>query len=64
MLRKLCEHNRQTGKIVYLYSSLNIIRVIKSRRMTGYVGRMGEIRNAYTILVEKIERNITCKTQA
>jgi hypothetical protein len=38
-----------------LYSSPNIIRVIESRRMrcAGHVGRFGEIRNAYKILVEK-----------
>jgi hypothetical protein len=36
-----------------LYSSPNIIRVIKSRRMrwAGHVARMGENRNAYRILV-------------
>jgi hypothetical protein len=40
-----------------LYSSPNIIRVIKSRRMiwTGHVARMGERRNAYRILVGKPE---------
>jgi hypothetical protein len=33
-----------------LYSSLSIIRIIKSRRMrwAGHVARMGEKRNAYT----------------
>jgi hypothetical protein len=38
-----------------LYSTLNITRVIKSRRITraGHVARMGEMRNAYKILVEK-----------
>jgi hypothetical protein len=41
-----------------LYSSPSIIRVIKSRRMrrAGHVARMGEKRNAYTILVRKPER--------
>jgi hypothetical protein len=36
-----------------LYSSPNIIRVIKSRRMrwAGHVARMGEKRGAYRILV-------------
>jgi hypothetical protein len=36
-----------------LYSSPSIIRVIKSRRMrwAGNVARMGEVRNAYNILV-------------
>jgi hypothetical protein len=40
-----------------LYASPNIIRVIKSRRMRGvrHVARMGEMRNAYNILVEKLE---------
>jgi hypothetical protein len=40
-----------------LYSSPNIIRVIKSRRMrwTGHVARMGEGRGAYKILVERPE---------
>jgi hypothetical protein len=36
-----------------LYSSLNIVRVIKSRRMgwAGHVARMGEGRGAYRVLV-------------
>jgi hypothetical protein len=36
-----------------LYSSPNIIRMIKSRRMrwAGHVAHMGEKRNAYGILV-------------
>jgi hypothetical protein len=40
-----------------MYTSQNIIRVIKSRRMrlAGHVPHMGEIRNAYTILVRKPE---------
>jgi hypothetical protein len=40
-----------------LYSSANIIRVIKSRRMrrTGHVARMGEKRVAYKILVGRPE---------
>jgi hypothetical protein len=38
-----------------LYSSPNIIRMIKSKRMrlAGYVARMGATRNAYRILVGK-----------
>jgi hypothetical protein len=38
-----------------LYSSPNIIRMIKSRRMSwaGYVARMGEKRNTYRISVGK-----------
>jgi hypothetical protein len=40
-----------------LYSSPNIIRVIKSRRMrwAGHVARMGEKRGAYRILVARPE---------
>jgi len=38
-----------------LYASPNIIRVIKSRRMiwVGHVVHMGEMKNAYKILVGK-----------
>jgi hypothetical protein len=38
-----------------LYASSNIIRMIKSRtiRVVGHVARMGEMRNAYSILVRK-----------
>jgi hypothetical protein len=41
-----------------LYASPNIIRVIKSRRMRwmGHVVYMGEMRNAYNILVDKPDR--------
>jgi len=40
-----------------MYASPNIIRVIKSRRMTWkvHVACMGEMRNAYNILVGKLE---------
>jgi hypothetical protein len=50
--RKL--HNEQLHN---LYSSPNIIRMIKSRRMrwAGHVARMGEKRNSYRILVGKPE---------
>jgi hypothetical protein len=36
-----------------LYSSRNVIRIVKSRRMklAGHVERMGEITNAYSILI-------------
>ena len=39
------------------YSSPNIVRVIKSRRIrwTGYVARMGEERGVYRVLVGKLE---------
>jgi hypothetical protein len=47
-------HNEELND---LYSSSNIIRVIKSRRMrwTGRVARMGEKRGAYRILVGRPE---------
>jgi hypothetical protein len=40
-----------------LYSSPSIIRIFKSRRMiwAGHVARMGEMRNAYRLLVGKPE---------
>jgi len=40
-----------------LYSSPNIVRVIKSRRMrwAGHVARMGEERGVYRVLVGKLE---------
>jgi hypothetical protein len=40
-----------------LYSSPNIIRMMKSRRMrwAGHVARVGERRNAYTMLTGKPE---------
>jgi hypothetical protein len=40
-----------------LYSSPNIVRVIKSRRMrcAGHVARMGEGRGAYRVLVGRPE---------
>jgi hypothetical protein len=49
--RKL--HNEQLHN---LYSSPNLIRMIKLRRMkwTGHVARMGETRIAYRILVRKL----------
>jgi hypothetical protein len=50
--RKL--HNEELHN---LYSSPNIIRMFKSRRMrwAGHAARMGETRNAYRILVGKPE---------
>jgi hypothetical protein len=38
-----------------LYTSPSIIRIIESRRMrlAGHVARMGEMRNAYRLLVGK-----------
>jgi hypothetical protein len=40
-----------------LYSSPSIVRVIKARRMrwAGHAERMGEVRGAYNILVERPE---------
>jgi hypothetical protein len=51
-LRKL--HNEELHD---LYSSPNIVRVIKSRRMrwAGHVARMGEERGMYRVLVGKPE---------
>ena len=51
--RKL--HNEELND---LYSSPNIVRVIKLRRMrwAGHVARMGERRGVYRILVGKPER--------
>jgi len=47
-------HNEELND---LYSSSNIVREIKSRRMrwAGYVARMGEERRLYRISVEKPE---------
>jgi len=44
-------------KVNDLYSSPNIVRVIKSRRMrtAGHVARMGEERGVYRVLVGKPE---------
>jgi hypothetical protein len=44
-------------KLQILYSSPNIIRKIKSRRMrwAGHVARMGEERNVYRVLMGKPE---------
>jgi hypothetical protein len=40
-----------------LYTSPNIVKMIRSRKIkwSGHVARMGEIRNAYRILVGKPE---------
>jgi hypothetical protein len=50
--RKL--HNEELND---LYFPLNIVRVIKSRRMrwVGHVARMGEWRGVYSVLVGKPE---------
>ena len=46
-------HNEELND---LYSSSNIVRVIKSRRMrwAGHVARMGEERGVYRVLVGEI----------
>jgi hypothetical protein len=46
-----------TNQFLTLYSSPNIVRVIKFRRMrwAGHVARMGEERGAYRVLVGKQE---------
>jgi hypothetical protein len=46
-----------SGELHNLYSSPDIIRQVKGRRMrwAGHVARMGEGRNMYRILVEKPE---------
>jgi hypothetical protein len=46
---QLQQHNEELHD---LYSSLNIIRIIKSR-WAVHVARMGERRNVYRLLVEK-----------
>jgi hypothetical protein len=47
----------QNEELHNLYSSPNIITMIKSRRViwAGYVARVGEKSNAYIILVGKLE---------
>ena len=67
MLRKICgpERKEVTGhwmklhieKLNDLYCTPNIVRMIKSRRVrwAGHVARMGEMRSAYSVLVEKHE---------
>jgi hypothetical protein len=48
-----------TEEFYDLYSSPNVIRLIKSRKMrwAGHVARTGERRNAYSVLVERPEGN-------
>jgi hypothetical protein len=48
---------RHSEELHNFYSSPNIIRLIKSRRMRwgGHVARMGEKKNVYRILVENLE---------
>jgi hypothetical protein len=48
---------REEVELHNLYSSPNIIRMTKSRRMrwVGHVARMGEMKSSYKILVGKCE---------
>jgi len=67
LLRRLFGHKRDevtgewrklhNGELNDLYSSPNIVRVIKSRRMgwAEHVSRMGERRDVYRVLVGKPE---------
>jgi len=52
---------KYTEESIDLYSSSNIVLVIKSRRMrwVGHVERMGARRGVYRILVEKPEEKKT-----
>jgi hypothetical protein len=54
-----------SGELHNLYSSPDIIRQIKSRRMrwAGHVARMGKGRNVYRVLVGKPEGNSYLKDQ-
>ena len=68
VLRKICGPRRDevtrewrrlhNEELNDLYSSPNIVRVIKSRRMrwAAHVARMGEERGVYRVLVGKPER--------
>jgi hypothetical protein len=56
-----------SGELYNLYSSTDIIRQIKSRRMrwAGHVARMGEGRNVYRVFDGKARRKkTTWKTKA
>jgi hypothetical protein len=66
MLRRIFERKREeegsrkklhNDELYSLYSSPDIVRVIKSRRIrwVGYVARMGEGRNGYKVLVGRPE---------
>jgi hypothetical protein len=48
---------RHNDELHSLYTSLNIVKVIKSRRMrwAGHVARMGEGRSVYRVLVGRCE---------
>jgi hypothetical protein len=48
--RKLCN-----DELFSLYSSPNIIRVVKSRRWAGHIVYMGEGRSVYRVLVGRLK---------
>jgi hypothetical protein len=52
------KRRKHSGELHNLYSSPDIIRQIKLRRMrwAGHVARMGEGRNVYRVLVGKPDR--------
>jgi hypothetical protein len=54
-----------SGELHNLYSSPDIIRQVRSRRMrwAGHVARMGEGRNVYSVLVGKNERKFRLEDQ-
>jgi hypothetical protein len=55
----------QNGEFHNLYSTPDIIRQIKSRRMkwAGHVARMGEVRNVYRLLMGDPKEKTTWKTK-
>jgi hypothetical protein len=55
-----CCINLHNDELHSLYSSPNIVRVIKSRKMrwAGHVAYMGEVRGAYRVLVGRPESKI------
>jgi hypothetical protein len=57
---------RSDKELHYLYSSPNIVRVIKSKimRWAGHVARMGEKRGIYRFLVGKLRERDTWEIQA
>jgi hypothetical protein len=54
----------QSEELHNLKVLLNIVRVIKSKRIkwTGHVARMGELRNAYNILIRRTKGKRNFKT--
>jgi hypothetical protein len=56
---KGCWSKLYNEELFYLYSSVNIIRVIKSRRLrwAGHVAHMGKQRNEYSVFIRKPEGN-------